>query len=67
MRGQLPRHEVVKDEKGPGELPVRVEMGMPLRKGPGIRLPAISIWKSSPSEAFFLCLGNKKYWAFNDN
>lgn len=43
VRGQLPRHEVVKDEKGPGELPVRVEMGMPLRKGPGIRLPAISI------------------------
>lgn len=43
VRGQLPRHEVVKDEKGPGELPVRVEMGMPLRKGPGIRFPAISI------------------------
>lgn len=43
MRGQLPRHEVVKDEKGPGEPPARVGMGMPLRTGPGIRLPAISI------------------------
>lgn len=39
----LPRHEVVKDEEGPGEPPARVGMGMPLRTGPGIRLPAISI------------------------
>ena len=39
VRGQLPRHEVVKDEEGPGELPARAGKGKTHEEGSWCQTP----------------------------